>query len=94
VLPALLTASTSSTIRITGGTHNKASPPVDFLQRSYLLLVERMGPRVQLELVRHGFYPRGGGEILARVTPAQRLTPITLKERGARKGDWDVGHRC
>jgi RNA 3'-terminal phosphate cyclase (ATP) len=88
VLPALLTASIPSTIRITGGTHNKASPPVDFLQRTYLPLVERMGPRVQLDLVRHGFYPRGGGEILARVTPAARLVPITLNERGARKSGY------
>ena len=44
VLPALLTASIPSTVRITGGTHNKACPPVDFLQRTYLPLVERMGP--------------------------------------------------
>jgi RNA 3'-terminal phosphate cyclase (ATP) len=86
VLPALLTASSTSTIRITGGTHNKASPPVDFLQRTYLPLVERMGPGVHLELVCHGFYPRGGGEIWAQVTPSARLSPITLKERGARRG--------
>ncbi len=88
VLPALLTASGPSAIRITGGTHNKACPPVDFLQRVYLPLVERMGPKVELELVRHGFYPRGGGEILARVTPSARLTPITLNERGMRKGGY------
>jgi RNA 3'-terminal phosphate cyclase (ATP) len=88
VLPALLTASSPSTIRITGGTHNKACPPVDFLQRTYLPLVERMGPKVQLELVRHGFYPRGGGEILARVTPAPRLSPISVSERGVRKGGY------
>jgi len=88
VLPALLTASTPSTIRITGGTHNKACPPVDFLQRTYLPLVERMGPKVQLDLVRHGFYPRGGGEILARVTPSPQLSAITLKERGVRKGGY------
>jgi RNA 3'-terminal phosphate cyclase (ATP) len=88
VLPALLTAAAPSTIRITGGTHNKACPPVDFLQRTYLPLVERMGPKVQLDLVRHGFYPRGGGEILARVTPAARLTAIKLNERGVRKGGY------
>jgi RNA 3'-terminal phosphate cyclase len=40
VLPPLLTAPGSSQILISGGTHNKASPPVDFLQRSYLPLIE------------------------------------------------------
>jgi len=88
LMPPLLTATSSSTIRITGGTHNKASPPVDFLQRSYLPLVERMGPKVQLDLVRHGFYPRGGGEILAHVSPSARLSPISLTERGVRKGGY------
>jgi RNA 3'-terminal phosphate cyclase (ATP) len=92
LLPPLLTASSSSTIRITGGTHNKASPPVDFLQRSYLPLVERMGPKVQLDLVRHGFYPRGGGEILAHVTPSARLSPVSLMERGVRKGGHAEAH--
>jgi RNA 3'-terminal phosphate cyclase (ATP) len=88
VLPALLTASSASTVRITGGTHNKACPPVDFLQRTYLPLVERMGPKVQLDLKRYGFYPRGGGEILVRVTPSPRLSPISLMERGVRKSGY------
>jgi RNA 3'-terminal phosphate cyclase (ATP) len=88
VLPALLTAIAPSTVRVVGGTHNKACPPVDFLQRTYLPLVERMGPRVQLDLKRHGFYPRGGGEILARVTPSARLTPISVMNRGVRKGGY------
>jgi RNA 3'-terminal phosphate cyclase (ATP) len=88
VLPPLLTASTSSQIRISGGTHNKASPPVDFLQRAFLPLVERMGPKVNLDLVRHGFFPRGGGEILATVTPATRLSVLSLMERGARRGGY------
>ena len=88
VLPALLSASAPSIVRVTGGTHNKACPPVDFLQRTYLPLVERMGPRVQLDLVRHGFYPRGGGEILARITPSPRLSAISLMERGFRKGGY------
>jgi RNA 3'-terminal phosphate cyclase (ATP) len=85
VLPPLLTASAPSQIRISGGTHNKASPPVDFLQRAYLPLVARMGPRVSLELVRHGFYPRGGGEILASVEPCKQLSRLSLMERGGRR---------
>jgi RNA 3'-terminal phosphate cyclase (ATP) len=88
VLPPLLTASGPSQIRISGGTHNKASPPVDFLQRAYLPLVERMGPKVDLDLIRHGFFPRGGGEILATVTPVARLSKLTLTDRGARRGGY------
>jgi RNA 3'-terminal phosphate cyclase (ATP) len=88
VLAPLLTAASPSKIRISGGTHNKASPPVDFLQRSYLPLLERMGARVELELVRYGFYPRGGGEILAHIAPVARLSTLSLVERGSRTGGY------
>jgi RNA 3'-terminal phosphate cyclase (ATP) len=88
VLPPLLTASGASQIRISGRTHNKAAPPVDFLQRAYLPLVERMGPKVSLELVRHGFYPRGGGEIFATITPVPRLSHLSLMERGSRRAGY------
>src|SRR5215510_1529252 len=84
VLPPLLLATETSSIRITGGTHNKGSPPVDFLARAFLPLINRMGPKVNLELVRHGFYPRGGGEIRVDIVPSTKLEPITLLERGAR----------
>ena len=83
VLPALLTASGASSVRITGGTHNPGSPPFDFLARSFLPLLGRMGADVQLELTSFGFFPRGGGEIRARITPAARLAAIDLTERGA-----------
>jgi len=83
VLPALLTASGESRVRITGGTHNRASPPFDFLARSFLPLLGRMGAQVQLDLTSYGFFPRGGGEIRARIVPAGRLKPLNVQERGA-----------
>jgi len=82
VLPPLLAmAKDASVVRISGGTHNRASPPVDFLQRAFLPLLARMGAKVELELQRFGFYPRGGGEIVARFTPST-LSALTLTERG------------
>jgi RNA 3'-terminal phosphate cyclase (ATP) len=83
VLPALLTAGGESRVRITGGTHNRASPPFDFLSRSFLPLLGRMGASVELDLTSYGFFPRGGGEIRARIAPAKRLAAINLTERGA-----------
>lgn len=85
VLPALLTAEGPSEVTIEGGTHNPFAPPFDFLQKSFLPLVNRMGPTVEVELVRPGFYPAGGGQFIARITPSKRLTPIDLTERGELK---------
>ena len=83
VLPALLCASTSSTIVIEGGTHNLAAPPFDFLARAFLPLVNRMGPGVQWRLARYGFYPAGGGRVEFVVQPAGVWQPLTLNDRGA-----------
>jgi RNA 3'-terminal phosphate cyclase (ATP) len=85
VLPPLLTASVQSRVRITGGTHNRASPPFDFLQRAFLPQLARMGANVTLELTSFGFYPRGGGEIRARIAPIPRLGALALTERGLLK---------
>jgi RNA 3'-terminal phosphate cyclase (ATP) len=82
VLPPLLLAAGPSRLRIEGGTHNPWAPPYDFLARSFLPLVERMGPRVQAELVRPGFAPVGGGLIEVLVEPAPSLAPLRLPERG------------
>jgi len=82
ILPALITADGPSRIEIEGGTHNPAAPPFDFLERSFIPLIERMGPRVKLELQRYGFYPAGGGRIVVEITPTDVLKPIELEERG------------
>ena len=82
VLPALITAPGPSTILLEGGTHNPSSPPFEFLARSFLPLLARMGPRVEAALERPGFYPAGGGRLRVTIAPCARLQPMVLEERG------------
>lgn len=82
VLPALLVASERSTLILEGGTHNPWAPPFDFLQRAFLPLVGRMGPKVSAELDRYGFYPAGGGRFRVTIDPVARLASLELVERG------------
>jgi RNA 3'-terminal phosphate cyclase (ATP) len=82
VLPALMTASSPSRIVIEGGTHNTLAPPFDFLQRTFVPLIERIGPRVKLQLERYGFHPAGGGRFTAEIEPCRRLNPLDLGVRG------------
>jgi RNA 3'-terminal phosphate cyclase (ATP) len=84
ILPALLTAKAASSVRISGGTHNRGSPPFDFLQRAFLPLLTRMGANVAIDLTRYGFYPRGGGEIRVAIEPVTQWSTLELHERGAR----------
>ena len=78
MLPALLTASAPSKLTIEGGTHNPLAPPFDFLERSFLPLLNRMGPRVAARLERWGFYPAGGGRVVVDIEPQACLTPFEL----------------
>lgn len=82
VLPALWFADAPSRVSVSGGTHNPAAPPADFLIHAWMPLMRRMGVDISIELVRHGFYPAGGGEVRASVGPVQRLRPLELTERG------------
>lgn len=82
VLPALWFANGDSTLTVSGGTHNPAAPPADFLIRTWLPLMHSMGIDTEIELLRHGFYPAGGGEVTARVHPVGTLRPFELTSRG------------
>ncbi len=82
VLPALMLAEEASTLTLRGGTHNPMAPPFDFLQRVYLPLVERLGPKFETTLLKHGFYPAGGGEFRVEITPVKKLSNLELTERG------------
>lgn len=86
VLPALLTASGPSTLALEGGTHNPLAPPFEFLDRVFLPLVRRMGPRVEARLERPGFYPAGGGRFSVEIEPAPSLAGFELLERGEIRG--------
>ncbi|MFG6457427.1 RNA 3'-terminal phosphate cyclase [Roseateles sp. BYS96W] len=84
VLPALMSAAGESQITLTGGTHNPMAPPFHFLQRCFAPLLARLGVGLELALVRHGFYPAGGGRFTARIVPAARLVPVDVLTRGER----------
>ncbi|MEW6736450.1 MAG: RNA 3'-terminal phosphate cyclase [Acidobacteriota bacterium] len=82
VLPALLTVSGSSILTLEGGTHNPYAPPFDFLVKTFLPLINRLGVQVTAELLRPGFYPAGGGCFTVKIIPNTKLSSFDLRERG------------
>lgn len=84
VLPPLMTAASASRVVLHGGTHNPMAPPFHFLERCFAPLLRRLGVGLVLDLQRHGFNPRGGGEFTADITPASDgLRVCDIEERGA-----------
>lgn len=82
IIPPLMLAAGPSVVTLEGGTHNVHAPPFEFLERTFLPLVNRTGPRVRIELARYGFYPPGGGRIDLLVEPRAAPQRLDLLELG------------
>ncbi len=81
LLPVLWSAPEPSTVTVTGGTHNPAAPPADFLVRTLVPALGTMGVAMEFRHLAHGFFPAGGGSYAVRVTPGP-LRALELEERG------------
>lgn len=81
ILIPLLYADGPSHIMLEGGTHNMMAPPFDFIERVFLPIINRMGATVSARLIRHGFFPRGGGRIEIDIEPSP-LKRIDCIDRG------------
>lgn len=82
LLPALLHAEKSSTLRIEGGTHNPMAPPFEFIEQCYLPVIQSMGVKAAAKLERPGFMQAGGGVITAEIHPIKKWKKLKLTERG------------
>jgi RNA 3'-phosphate cyclase len=82
VLPPAVLAPEPVIFQIKGGTDVKWSPPVDYLRNVFTWILGRLGPIVEIEQKKRGHYPRGGGEIICRVTPVNELKSLNLVDFG------------
>ncbi len=70
-------------INIEGGaTFGKWSPPLLYTKYVLFPILLKMGYKAEMEIVRHGYYPRGGAEVKVVIHPLTELKGIDLSERG------------
>jgi len=72
VLPALFLADSPSIVTVTGGTHNPLAPPFDFLCETFLPAIAMANFQANCKLLKHGFYPAGGGKITFQIQSWQK----------------------
>lgn len=78
-------------VTILGGTHNGLSPSLDFLQKTYLPALMSCLPAVdpgnKLSVVKFGFFPAGGGRVLANIVPIRPLSLLKQQQQLMGKDD-------
>lgn len=89
VLQAMLLAGSRTDkplrIDITGGTNVMWAPPIDTYNQVLFPLMERMGIKVNAEILERGFFPEGGGRVSAILDPVRKINPLKLPDLGKLK---------
>ena len=82
LLPLACFARKPSKFRLKGGLFQDFAPSAYHMKFVLLPLLKRMGVRAELDIMRPGYVPRGGGIIEVRVEPLGKLKPLNLTEQG------------
>ncbi len=79
-------------IDVIGGTDNPFAPPIDYLKNVTFPMLKKMGYLGEINLVRRGHYPKGGGEIEAMIEPVEKFQPVDWVNRGTTELVRGVSH--
>lgn len=82
LLPLACFAGKPSKFRLAGGLFQDFAPSAYHMKFVLLPILEQMGIQAELEIVRPGYVPRGGGIIEIEVEPVEKLKPLSLTEQG------------
>jgi RNA 3'-phosphate cyclase len=67
-----------------GATDTFFAPTIDYFQYVFLKILEKMNAKVEMKILKRGYYPEGGAKVEVKVFPA-KLKPLNLMERGELK---------
>ncbi len=86
VLQAMLLAARNHTQRLTvdicGGTNVMWAPPIDYYQTLLFPMMSRMNINAEARIIDRGFYPQGGGRVLATLDPIGEIRPLMQESLG------------
>ncbi len=81
IMPMIPSAKKPIKVKVIGGTDVKWSPPFDYIKNVKLPILEKMGYKDNIKLIRRGYYPEGGGKIIFKGKPTS-LNKLKLEEFG------------
>jgi len=81
LIPAVAACKKSLKITIKGGTSVLWSPTIDYTEVILKELYSRMGIKFSINLIKRGYFPKGGGMIELEVFPSDMIKSINLESR-------------
>src|SRR5437588_7827871 len=63
IVPAVALSGNKAALEIIGGTDVKASPTIDYIRYVVLAAYQMVGIKFRLEVMKRGYYPKGGGVV-------------------------------
>ena len=82
ILPCMLFSNSRCSVSLRGGTNAEMAPQIDFVDLILKPILARFSIVFDLNIVMRGYFPKGGGEIVAQANPIKDMKPILLTERG------------
>jgi len=92
LMPILAFAPGGVHLEITGGTDVKWSPPIDYLRLVTLPILRKISYHGDLEIVRRGHYPKGGGLVRFSTQGPSKLQPLTNDKSESITGIHGISH--
>lgn len=68
-------------LRIIGGTEGKWAMPYDYLKEILVPQLRRFCEKIDVKLVKRGYYPKGGGIVEIKIVPKYKLNEFSSFER-------------
>lgn len=81
LIPVIAICKKTLKLSIIGGTNVLWSPTIDFTQVVLREAYTRMGIDFSINIIKRGYFPKGGGIIELEVLPTKKLNPIILEKR-------------
>jgi RNA 3'-phosphate cyclase len=82
LIPICAFADDKVRIKIKGGTENLHAPCIDYFRFVIVPFLQKFGLEIEIELIKRGYYPKGGGMVEVFTEPIKVNKPIYLTEQG------------
>lgn len=93
ILLPLIFAERESVVTVTGGTDVAWSPPIDYFKNVTLKALSEMGIKCDVDVLKRGYYPKGGGKVVVIVSPGEiKAKKFEIAKEKVERRVWGISH--